>query len=146
MPTLTLNPVTDIPAAPCAEALAHFERLLQFATDCSDVHTALERGLGGFAILDVRSLSAYATGHVPGAHSLPHRRITARALEPFPADTVFVVYCAGPHCNGADRAAAAIARLGRPVKKMIGGMTGWLDEGLPLERSEAAAPADARSR
>ena len=40
------------------------------------------------------------------------------------------MYCAGPHCNGADRAAVRLARLGRPVKKMIGGVTGWLDEGF----------------
>ncbi|MEQ1893987.1 MAG: rhodanese-like domain-containing protein, partial [Planctomycetota bacterium] len=27
-----------------------------------------------------------------------------------------------------------LARLGRPVKKMIGGVTGWLDEGFELAR------------
>jgi hypothetical protein len=25
-----------------------------------------------------------------------------------------------------------LAKLGRPVKKMIGGVTGWLDEGFSL--------------
>ena len=45
---------------------------------------------------------------------------------------LFVVYCSGPHCNGADRAAVALARLGRPVKKMIGGVTGWTAEEYPL--------------
>jgi rhodanese-related sulfurtransferase len=51
----------------------------------------------------------------------------------FPPDTLFVVYCAGPHCNGANRAAVRLARLGLPVKEMIGGITGWLDEGFALE-------------
>ncbi|HFK3894083.1 TPA: rhodanese-like domain-containing protein, partial [Klebsiella pneumoniae] len=46
-----------------------------------------------------------------------------------PADTLFVVYCAGPHCNGADVAALKLAELGRPVKMMLGGLTGWEDEG-----------------
>jgi rhodanese-related sulfurtransferase len=46
---------------------------------------------------------------------------------------LFVVYCAGPHCNGAARAAVRLAALGRPVKLMAGGITGWLDEGFPLE-------------
>lgn len=46
--------------------------------------------------------------------------------------TLFVVYCAGPHCNGAERAALRPARLGHPVKRMIGGVTGWLDEGFDL--------------
>ncbi len=46
----------------------------------------------------------------------------------WPKDTLFVVYCAGPHCNGADRAALRLAELGRPVKLMLGGITGWADE------------------
>ena len=51
----------------------------------------------------------------------------------YPRETIFVVYCAGPHCNGAHRGALRLARLGRPVKLMIGGVTGWLDEGYTLE-------------
>jgi rhodanese-related sulfurtransferase len=43
-----------------------------------------------------------------------------------------VVYCAGPHCNAAEKAAIRLAKRGRPVKKMIGGITGWLDEGFSL--------------
>lgn len=56
----------------------------------------------------------------------------APVLEQYSPDTLFVVYCAGPHCNGADKAAVHLARLGRPVKKMIGGVTGWIDEGFEL--------------
>jgi rhodanese-related sulfurtransferase len=48
----------------------------------------------------------------------------------WPHATLFVVYCAGPHCNGADRAALRLSNLGRPVKIMIGGVTGWADEGF----------------
>jgi hypothetical protein len=69
--TLTENPVTSVPAASSERALAHFDALLEFETDCAD-------------------------------------------------------------CNGADRAAIRLARLGRPVKKMIGRVTGWLDEGYDL--------------
>jgi rhodanese-related sulfurtransferase len=126
--------VTDVPAAPSREALAHFEKLLAFETDCWDVHAALAAGHPGFVVLDVRSPEAFAAGHVPGAVSLPHRRINERNLAGHPPDVLFVVYCAGPHCNGADRAAVALARLGRPVKKMIGGFTGWNDEGFELSR------------
>jgi rhodanese-related sulfurtransferase len=52
----------------------------------------------------------------------------------YPPNTIFVVYCTGPHCNGADKAAVRLARLGRPVKKMIGGIEGWKDEGFELTR------------
>ena len=83
--------------------------------------------------MDVRSPDLYAGGHVPGAINLPHGRIVERNLTEYPAETLFVVYCAGPHCNGADRAALRLARLDRPVKKMIGGVEGWKDEGFELE-------------
>jgi rhodanese-related sulfurtransferase len=53
-------------------------------------------------------------------------------VESDPPETLLIVYCAGPHCNGADRAALRLASLGRPVKKMIGGVTGWRDEGFAL--------------
>jgi rhodanese-related sulfurtransferase len=59
--------------------------------------------------------------------------MTASRMAEFPKDKLFVVYCAGPHCNGANEAALRLAaRLGLPVKMMIGGITGWLDEGFSL--------------
>lgn len=129
---LTENFVTTIPAADSPTALAHFEHLLSLETDCWDVHAAIENGDPGFVLLDVRSPESFAAGHVPGAVNLPHRRIIERNLQVYPEDTLFVVYCDGPHCNGADRAAIRLARLGRPVKKMIGGVEGWKDEGFAL--------------
>lgn len=123
----------DVPAASPADAQRHFGALLAYETDCWDVHDAIRRGLGGFVVLDVRSPALFAAGHVPGATNLPYRRIVERNLETFRSDTLFVVYCSGPHCNGADRAALRLAKLGRRVKKMIGGIEGWKDEGLGLE-------------
>ena len=130
--TLQTSRVAEIPAADPVEALAHFERLLSLETDCWDVHDALGREAPGFVLLDVRGPQQFRAGHVPGAVSLPHGKINERNLESYPPSTLFVVYCNGPHCNGADRAAARLARLGRPVKKMIGGIEGWRDEGFSL--------------
>jgi rhodanese-related sulfurtransferase len=126
------TPVTDVPAADSRAALAHFEGLLGFETDCWDVRAAMALRVPGFVLLDVRSLEHFRTGHVAGAINLPHGRIVERNLAGYPADTLFVVYCAGPQCNGADRAAVRLARLGRPVKKMIGGIDGWKADGFPL--------------
>jgi rhodanese-related sulfurtransferase len=128
----TTNPVTEVPAAPSARASAHFESLLAFETDCWDVHESMQSTEPGFVLLDVRSPDLFAAGHVPGAVNLPHRRINERNLASYPPELLLVVYCAGPHCNGADKAAARIARLDRPVKKMIGGVQGWMDEGFEL--------------
>ena len=124
--------VAAAPAAPSAAALAHFEASFSFETDCWDVHDALAGGAPDFVLLDVRGTEKYAAGHVPGALDLAHRKIVAGKLAGYPPDTLFVVYCAGPHCNGAARAAVRLARLGRPVKLMAGGITGWLDEGFDL--------------
>jgi len=128
-----MSRVTESPAADPADAMAHFQALLAFETDCWDVHDALARGAQDFVLLDVRSPECYAAGHVHGAVNLPHARIIERNLAAYPADATFVVYCSGPHCNGADRGAVRLARLGRRVKKMIGGIEGWKDEGFDLE-------------
>ncbi|HXT17100.1 MAG TPA: rhodanese-like domain-containing protein [Gemmatimonadaceae bacterium] len=135
MPTLpTSSPVTDIPAAPPDIAREHFARLLTLETDCWDVRAAMRSATPGFVLLDVRGPSDYTTGHLPGAINLPHRTINERSLAEYSPDTLFVVYCNGPQCNGADRAAHRLASLGRPVKKMIGGVEGWNDEGFDLEQ------------
>lgn len=132
MPTIAQNAVTEVPAASPGQALEHFERLLQFETDCWDVHSVLHSDPGSFVLLDVRAPRLFQEGHVDGAVNLPYGKINERNLAAYAPDTLFVVYCGGPHCNGADRAAVRLARLSRPVKKMIGGMAGWKDEGFPL--------------
>ncbi len=123
--------------------------------------SSIARGTGtsipvhpGIVLLDVRSPELFAKGHVPGAVNLPHAKIIESRMREYPKSTLFVTYCAGPHCNGAARGAARLARLGFEVKLMAGGMTGWIDEGFELERllnesrewcprtdSTAAAPA-----
>jgi rhodanese-related sulfurtransferase len=124
--------VTAVAAAESARAAKHFESFLEFETDCWDVHEAMSGGSPDFILLDVRSQDLFRKGHVPGAVNLPHARISEETLADFPADRLFVVYCAGPHCNGAHRGAIRLAHLGRPVKVMIGGITGWVDEQFEL--------------
>ncbi|WP_312944585.1 rhodanese-like domain-containing protein [Stutzerimonas kunmingensis] len=132
MPSL----VSEIPAASPAIALSHFSRRLTFETDCSDVYQSQLAGEVDYVLVDVRSSDAFASSHVPGAINIPSRQITAERMADFPAQTLFVVYCAGPHCNGTHRAAKRLASLGYPVKEMLGGVTGWLDEGLPLNGAQ----------
>ena len=128
------NAVTLVPAAPSEAAVQHFESQLTFETDCWDTHEALRSASAGFVLLDVRSPALFEAGHVPGAISLPHGKIVASRMSAYPRETLFVTYCGGPHCNGAARGAARLARLGFAVKIMAGGITGWTDEGFELER------------
>jgi len=123
--------VTEFPAASAAEAAAHFRQRLSVETDCADVHAALQQPPLDFVLLHVvGNAETFAFRHIPGAIHLRHAEINAERMQTWPPETLFVVYCAGPHCNGADRAALKLAMLGRTVKIMIGGITGWQDEGF----------------
>lgn len=124
-----MNRVTETPFADCSEVERRYARRLGFETDCSDVLMAMKDGNPGFVLLDVRSPDLFGISHVPGAVNLPAGKIIESKMAQWPKDMPFVVYCAGPHCNGTDKAAIRLARLGRKVKVMIGGMTGWADEG-----------------
>ncbi len=130
--------VTEIPPADPSAVAALYARRLAFETDCSDVHAAMTAGAPDFVLLDVRGPHLFAEAHVPGALNLPRGKMTARRMADWPLGTLFVVYCAGPHCNGTDKAALHLAQLGLFVKVMIGGMTGWADEGYEVARGPAA--------
>lgn len=132
------NAVTMVPAATPEVAMQHFEAEFSFETDCWDIHEALANGDPGFVLLDVRSPALFAAGHVAGAVNLPHGKIVPAKLAAHAPGTLFVTYCAGPHCNGAARGALRLARLGFPVKIMAGGITGWLDEGFALQAGSSA--------
>lgn len=130
-----MNAVLTHPA-PAAEAIIPaLETALQFHTDCSDVHAVFKAGgAPGFVLLHTMGApETYARRHVPNALFLPHRFITAERMAEWPADTLFVVYCSGPHCNAAEQAALRLAKLGRPVKLMLGGIMGWEFEGYAFE-------------
>ena len=114
-------------------AIEHFAGKLAYETDVSDVHAALSDGEPGFVLVDSRSREAWDQGHVLGAIHLPTREIERRAGELIPPGTAVVTYCWGPGCNGATRAALEFARLGHPVREMIGGFEYWVREGFGYE-------------
>ena len=127
--------VTAVPAAESNQALAHFEARLQFETDCWDVHYALTEQTPDFTLIDVRSPALFAEGHIPGAINIPHGKMTEGYMRSHDhGGQLLVVYCAGPHCNGANKAAVRLAKLDIPVKELIGGVCGWLDEGFRLSK------------
>lgn len=44
-----------------------------------------------------------------------------------------MLYCWGPACNGATKAAAKLSTLGFRIKEMLGGIEYWRKEGGPVE-------------
>ena len=143
----TRSNVLDHPPASSPTALQHFQARLSFEADCADVYADMLAGLGGFTLLDTRSPEHYASGHIPGALNVPHRRLTTELLQRLGVaeDDLLVTYCAGPHCNASTRGAIRAAALGRAVKEMPGGLLGWRAEGFPValgaDPGELASPA-----
>ena len=134
--------VNDPPAAGPSTALEHFAGKLGFETDAWTVYEGLHAAKPDFVLIDVRGPAEFADGHVPGAINIPYLSISEAQLSRYPGRPTFVVYGAGPHCNRADKAAVQLAKLCLPVKIMIGGLSGWREEGYPLEIEPGAVRPD----
>lgn len=128
-----MSKVLRVPAAGQDQAIAHFAARLALETDVSDVAADLGEGVSGLVVVDSRSQESWDQGRVAGAVHLPTDEIATRAAEVIPPGKTVVTYCWGPGCNGAQRAALEFAKLGYPVKEMIGGFEYWAREGLPIE-------------
>ncbi|WP_128377047.1 rhodanese-like domain-containing protein [Streptomyces cavernae] len=139
------NAVLRVPPASPAEAAAHFAASVAFHTDVSDVAAALATdGDPGFVLLDSRSAEAWDQGRVPGAVHLPTALVPDQAGQLLDRSVPVVTYCWGPGCNGATRAALALAELGFQVKEMLGGFEYWVREGFEYEtwQGRERRPAD----
>jgi rhodanese-related sulfurtransferase len=131
------NAVLGVPPAEPADAAAYFAASLAFHTDVSDVAGALAGGGDpGFTLVDVRSTQAWDQGHIPGAVHLPGGRLPSQDDGVLDRGRPVVVYCWGPACNGATRAALALATRGFRVKEMLGGIEYWIREGFAYETYE----------
>lgn len=94
--------------------------------------TRIESGAAP-VILDVRSRSEFARGHVPGARHIPFWRVSRRIGElSIPRDTELVVYCGhGPRAAIAGR---ALRRRGfTRITYLEGHFTRWRGAGFREE-------------
>jgi rhodanese-related sulfurtransferase len=113
-------------------ARRHFMARLALETDPDELAQDLQRGAIQYTVVDARDAEAYATAHVPGAHSLPYDTAEDGRLDSLPAGPA-IVYSWGPGCNAAVQIAARLAARGRPVKEVLGGFDEWLRKGHPVE-------------
>src|SRR5882724_267355 len=97
--------VLATPAAPTDAANAFFSSKLRFETDPADVYSDMKKGVADFILADVRSHGAYTRSHAVGAINLPQTDINEETMATFSKDKLIVVYCWGPGCNGATKAA-----------------------------------------
>jgi rhodanese-related sulfurtransferase len=88
---------------------------------------------GDVVVLDVRPAPEYASGHLPGAISLPVDELQERLGEVRSGAQV-VAYCRGPYCVYADEAVRLLTRNGRTAYRLEDGFPEWSTAGLPVER------------
>ena len=86
----------------------------------------------GAILLDVREAPEWRAGHAPGARHIPLSRLPARIRDLPPQRTVITVCRSGHRSAGA---AALLARQGRDVINLSGGMHAWARAGLPVVAS-----------
>jgi rhodanese-related sulfurtransferase/DNA-binding transcriptional ArsR family regulator len=87
-------------------------------------------------LVDVRPAIEYASGHIPGAVSLPIDELPTRIGE-LPVDRHIVAYCRGAFCLFADEAVAYLRRHGYTASRLEGGWPEWRAEqslAIPQER------------
>ena len=99
-------------------------------------------GLGEVTVLDVRPAAEYASGHIPGAVSIPIGPLGTR-LAGLPSGTEIVAYCRGPYCVFAHAAVRLLRAHGRTARRLTGGMPEWRLAGLPVAAGDAPEPARA---
>jgi rhodanese-related sulfurtransferase len=84
----------------------------------------------GGVLLDVREPAEWRAGHAPGARHIPLGQLPGRLSEVPPHRPVVTVCRSGARSR---RAAALLAREGRQVHNLTGGMQAWIAAGLPLQ-------------
>lgn len=87
-------------------------------------------------LLDLRPLSEYEAGHLPGATSLPFAELEARLGE-LPARRRLFVYCRGKYCPNAERGTQLLREAGYGAKRLAFGVAEWLSGGRALQAGGA---------
>ncbi|GAA0452782.1 hypothetical protein Aca07nite_67690 [Actinoplanes capillaceus] len=84
----------------------------------------------GAVLLDVREPAEWQAGHARRARHIPLGQLAARLAEVPTGRPVITVCRSGARSR---QAAALLARDGRQVHDLIGGMRAWTSAGLPLQ-------------
>jgi rhodanese-related sulfurtransferase/DNA-binding transcriptional ArsR family regulator len=92
-------------------------------------------GEGKVVILDVRPAAEFASGHIPGALSIPLDKLDA-ALSKLPKRAEIVAYCRGPYCVLAPQAVERLRAKGYKARRMAEGFPEWRLAGLPVAVGE----------
>jgi rhodanese-related sulfurtransferase len=88
---------------------------------------------GDVVVVDVREVSEYEAGHIPGARSVPLEELE-NALKSLPKNREIVAYCRGLYCGLAEDAVAMLRKKGYRASRIHDSIVDWKDAGLPVAR------------
>ena len=95
--------------------------------------TELQHQLAGPAqLIDVRSASEFASGHIPGAVNIPMDQIEARLDDLRPAGPIVLICQAGKRAR---MTAGLLEPCQRQISVLEGGTSAWISAGLPVVTS-----------
>lgn len=94
---------------------------------------------GDLDVIDVRDPRDWASGHVPGARSVPLDELRADPRSKLPRDRVLFVCARGMRSQTAATLAEEIGLT--EVSSLDGGTLAWAAAGLPIDSPPEAAPA-----
>ncbi len=103
----------------------------------SALPTVDPRSVGDDLLLDVREPDEWAAGRAPSAVHLPMSQLPGRLAE-VPADRPVAVVCRSGHRSA--QVTAYLLAHGRQARNLDGGMTAWVQQGLPLEAEPGVEP------
>ncbi|NJO32300.1 MAG: rhodanese-like domain-containing protein [Rhodospirillales bacterium] len=92
--------------------------------------------VGDVVVLDVRDVSEFEAGHIPGARSIPLDELES-ALKSLPKNREIVAYCRGLYCGLAEDAVALLRKKGYRASRIHDSIVDWKDAGLPVARRAA---------
>jgi rhodanese-related sulfurtransferase len=124
-----------------ASQLAEVERLAAaYLGDRDELEPVTRRELtrrldegDDLVVLDVRPTAEHATGHLPGAVSIPVGELRRRLAE-LPRDREIVAYCRGPYCAFAHEAVTLLREEGFSARRLEDGLPEWRAAGLAVTR------------
>ncbi len=104
----------------------------QFGEGITSEHLARLLAHKRVVVIDVRPAQEYASGHLPGALSVPEEELKDQ-IEKLPRGKPVVAFCRGPYCKLADRAVDLLQEAGFEALRCADGIVEWRSTGMSIE-------------
>lgn len=95
----------------------------------TDLKHITQNSSGSLQLVDVRSASEYASGHIPGAVNIPMDQIESRMADLDQKGSIVLVCQSGKRAR---MAAGFLEPCGKDLLVLAGGTSAWANAGMPL--------------